>query len=350
MKTVALFVVVLAWFMYQPVRKEESDARAAPSSNIVQREGCAQATQDAGQARAQAAERERQQWQERQERRERQSVPETSKPKPPAFAYARRLDMGNRVTGTITALRMNRTLVYPEVILNSNVPPLGPDWAGYKLASRQARWQELLSHLQFHALPRYTQYGFQLAQTPKHIQEKLSAQLQSHIDNPPRMEAAIDIVKVGDVREAKPPFFIDQPQLNREVLLELQPYLQEWCRCELEPMVAYGLRVYRYGNTLGRHVDRLDTHVISVIVHVGRDEPWPIVIEDHDGVEHAVDLKPGQMLFYESAKQPHHRPTPFTGSYYSSLFVHYRPTNYHVTLADLAPMVPAGWDEGSEEP
>ncbi len=43
-----------------------------------------------------------------------------------------------------------------------------------------------------------------------------------------------------------------------------------------------------------------NTHVISSIVHIAHeydndDEPWPIEIEDHDGVLHAVSLKAGQV-------------------------------------------------------
>jgi len=42
------------------------------------------------------------------------------------------------------------------------------------------------------------------------------------------------------------------------------------------------------------------THVISSIIHVGHeydddDEPWPIEIEDHDGVLHQVYLEAGQV-------------------------------------------------------
>ena len=43
-----------------------------------------------------------------------------------------------------------------------------------------------------------------------------------------------------------------------------------------------------------------NTHVISSIVHIAHeydndDEPWPIEIEDHDGVLHAVNLEAGQV-------------------------------------------------------
>jgi hypothetical protein len=70
------------------------------------------------------------------------------------------------------------------------------------------------------------------------------------------------------------------------------------------------MRAYRRGASLAFHADRVDTHIISGILHVDHqyDDPehgtWPIEIEGHDGQRHAVELKPGQMLLYESAKCP----------------------------------------------
>ena len=42
--------------------------------------------------------------------------------------------------------------------------------------------------------------------------------------------------------------------------------------------------------------------MISSIIHIAHeyfngDEPWPIEIEDHDGVLHAVNLEPGQVSY-----------------------------------------------------
>lgn len=77
------------------------------------------------------------------------------------------------------------------------------------------------------------------------------------------------------------------PGLNQEVLLALQPLHEEWAGVALTPSVAYGLRVYQNGSSLTMHTDRLETHVVSSILHVDRDyghqEPWPIVIEGVDG-------------------------------------------------------------------
>jgi len=45
-------------------------------------------------------------------------------------------------------------------------------------------------------------------------------------------------------------------------------------------------------------------------------KPWPIQIEDHEGTLHSVNLEPGQMLFYESAKCLHGRMQVLDGKYY----------------------------------
>lgn len=63
---------------------------------------------------------------------------------------------------------------------------------------------------------------------------------------------------------------------------ELQPYVEAWSGIELEPAVAYGFRLYRPGNSLNMHIDKSQTHVISMIYHIDHSEdsePWPIYIE-----------------------------------------------------------------------
>merc|ERR1712216_29480 len=101
----------------------------------------------------------------------------------------------------------------------------------------------------------------------------------------------------------------------------------------LEYTSLYGIRTYENGSTLAMHVDRASTHVISAIIHIARDYgiaddsegTWPIQIVDLWGVHRKVELKPGQMLLYESSKCTHGRPEPFRGKYYASAFIHFKP-------------------------
>jgi predicted 2-oxoglutarate/Fe(II)-dependent dioxygenase YbiX len=111
------------------------------------------------------------------------------------------------------------------------------------------------------------------------------------------------------------------------VLRELQSYSEEWAGIPLIAHQAYGFRVYRNQSQLFMHSDRIQTHVVSFILHIDSEstEPWPIFIEDMLGRTHEVTLTPGDILFYESSKCLHGRPRPFNGSWYTSVFVHYYP-------------------------
>ena len=75
------------------------------------------------------------------------------------------------------------------------------------------------------------------------------------------------------------------------------------------------------------HVDTVDTHVVSAIINVDQKvvEDWPLIILDHDGNEHNVIMRPGDMLLYESAKLLHGRPDVFIGDHYDNIFIHYKP-------------------------
>ena len=83
-------------------------------------------------------------------------------------------------------------------------------------------------------------------------------------------------------------------------------------------------------NRLNMHVDKPETHVISSILHIDHSkdsDPWPLVIEDFQGNTVEIVLEAGDMLFYESSKCFHGRPTKFNGSWYTSVFTHYQPAD-----------------------
>jgi len=122
------------------------------------------------------------------------------------------------------------------------------------------------------------------------VNDKLSASLREHIDDA-RFEDTptrqIDVI-TGALR----PKFIDQDELNREILHGMKPLFEEWAGVPLKPAIAYGLRIYQNESALLMHVDKIEDHVISAILHVGHEydddkEPWPIVIESFDGTTQA---------------------------------------------------------------
>ena len=110
----------------------------------------------------------------------------------------------------------------------------------------------------------------------------------------------------------------------------LMPLVEAWAGgVRLEPTDIYGMRVYQDGATLLQHVDREDTHALSLIINVdqaGVRRPWPVVIRNFTSGEDAhVTLEPGELLYYESAKCMHGRQIPLEGEFYVNLFAHYRP-------------------------
>lgn len=110
----------------------------------------------------------------------------------------------------------------------------------------------------------------------------------------------------------------------------LKDMVSAWAGVEVEETVMYGFRQYQEGARLLTHVDRHTTHAVSLIVNIaqgGLDEPWPVEVYDHGGRLHEIVMEPGDVVYYESAKNLHGRNRPLKGKngYYVNLFTHYRP-------------------------
>ena len=96
----------------------------------------------------------------------------------------------------------------------------------------------------------------------------------------------------------------------------------------LEFTSFYGIREYHRGSELRMHVDRVATHVFSVIINLhqeGVEVEWPLDVIDFNGSKAEVLLEPGEMLFYQSAKLVHGRPRPFQGELFVNCFCHFKP-------------------------
>jgi len=174
----------------------------------------------------------------------------------------------------------------------------------------------------------FTEYGWGVTKAPQAVVDKLKKRLHDGLKNENKKQERSDVCQETDAD----PFFINDDKMNQEILNELLPLHEAWAGVELVPNNAYGLRVYRNGTNLLMHLDKMQTHVISSILHVDHgenDEPWPIVIEDFHGNTNEVYLESGDMFFYESSKCVHGRPTKMKGEYYSSLFSHYYPTDWN---------------------
>jgi prolyl 4-hydroxylase len=123
--------------------------------------------------------------------------------------------------------------------------------------------------------------------------------------------------------------------MRSKILEVLTPLLESLTNCALEPSAVYGIREYQRGASLAMHADRIDTHLVSAIINVAQqvNTDWPICIQDHTGKSHEVLLKPGEMLFYQSARLEHGRPTPLDGDFYANIFTHTRPLSMEQSVS-----------------
>ncbi|MCP4959091.1 MAG: 2OG-Fe(II) oxygenase [Actinomycetia bacterium] len=182
-------------------------------------------------------------------------------------------------------------------------------------------------------MPNFTPQGFELALLPASMYLRLREFVDQGIGSAgPEFEADEDIYLDGH-----PDFLALDPQLADDVIAELKPMHERWAGVPLEESAIYGVRVYRDGHRLLPHVDRIETHVISSVVHLmhDTDTPWHLRIVDVDGDSHDVALEEGEMVFYESARSVHSRPEPMVGRSYCSIFVHYRPVDWNMSWAML---------------
>lgn len=169
------------------------------------------------------------------------------------------------------------------------------------LTGANERWENWLQFTQSLLVPKFTEKGFMLAQTPPKLHERLVRLTQAKLKDfdSIRSEGSIAAIHTEDDLLPK---FIDVPFLN-EIHKELMPLHEAWIggNIKLRPTSAYGIRLYQNNTSLVMHYDKVETHVISSIVHIAHEydddnEPWPIEIEDHDGELHSYNLEPGQVL------------------------------------------------------
>jgi predicted 2-oxoglutarate/Fe(II)-dependent dioxygenase YbiX len=86
------------------------------------------------------------------------------------------------------------------------------------------------------------------------------------------------------------------------------------------PTYAYS-RIYHNKSVLEKHTDR-DSCEISLTLHLGGDDSWPIYIQTPNGEEKSVILHPGDAMMYLGKVAEHWR-NEFTGNKYAQVFLHY---------------------------
>lgn len=181
-------------------------------------------------------------------------------------------------------------------------------------------------------IPKFTDKGFYKTKIPEKSWQMIQEVLANHINE--RVPEYSDTIKPdlkGWIKSNQFEVATDLlclqkfPELKKQVISEMYDLLSSWSGAKLNPKgIIYGIRFYKNGATLGMHVDKKETHHISVNMSVALDgEPWLFDIVDHEGVEHQVLIEPGECVYYESALCLHGRKTSFNGNYYANMYCHF---------------------------
>ncbi|GAB5365632.1 hypothetical protein AAMO2058_001074700 [Amorphochlora amoebiformis] len=219
---------------------------------------------------------------------------------------------------------------------------------GVRLKSTlQGAWDDmnheriLVNEAQPSALINFTETGFEKMPIPENVWSILNKYYQDNknsivLEKWPSTNPYINHWEGHPMMIWLPELHTGNP-IKQQIFDGLRPVLEKWSGKKLEQTDMYGMRVYKKNLYLENHVDRLSTHVVSCIMHIddSGDHEWPLNILSHDGKEHNVTIKPGEMVLYESATCPHGRPSKFQGDYYVNAFAHFRPTDWIDTLKRL---------------
>ena len=124
----------------------------------------------------------------------------------------------------------------------------------------------------------------------------------------------------------------------------IKPIVEKWSGISpLELTSFYGIREYKK-HWLRGHIDRIDTHVLSVTFTLGKSNAsdlnqlltpeqvskapkWPLEVVSFDGEIYRHEHPPGTMILYESSKLVHGRPYHNAGPPHLGAFCHFKPVN-----------------------
>eukprot|EP01036_Dinobryon_divergens_P037626 gene37626-49268_t len=173
----------------------------------------------------------------------------------------------------------------------------------------------------------FTEFGFNKGRLPDDVWGSMQTYYYNNRFNYVREEYSDVSINWYEV----PPLFLGMPWgLKGYWQDRLRVMVEAWIggEVELENTDIYGIRRYENGARLLTHTDRESTHAVSMIVNIaqfGIRKPWMVEIYDHADRLHEIEMAPGDVVYYESARCLHGRMTPLEGDYYVNLFTHYRP-------------------------
>lgn len=209
------------------------------------------------------------------------------------------------------------------------------------------KWERWLEVAQMRLAKNYTESGWvQMSMDPKLHEKALKHYKKEHEQS--RMEHQTPFYIQGRTR------FWDKENLpgtlSDDIVNDIKAKIAKWANVreqDLDETSTYGFRIYQDGAVLKPHVDRVESHVLSAVYCLDIEddlEPWHLeAASDFTGVHAKVDLRPGQLFLYESAKLPHGRPGIFRGKRYVALFSHFKPREWRFQNVDRVYALPPWW-------
>ena len=166
--------------------------------------------------------------------------------------------------------------------------------------------------------PKFSNAEYHVIDTPKAVTNMLTSIMATEKNNY-KIETG-----VKEINNKSRIFSLDDYPAQRDKIHEIyHPIAERLSGQKLSATYIYGLRDYSNGAILKEHRDRKDTHQVSFSITYSKDHDWPIELELENGKLYPIELKAGQSLYYEGARQNHGRTKPFKGNSYINLYVHY---------------------------
>ena len=166
---------------------------------------------------------------------------------------------------------------------------------------------------------KYSNAEYHVIDTPTEVTNMLTTIMMSEKGNGKQETGITEITGGSKI------FSLDDYPAQKNRIHELYlPIAERLSGKKLQPTYVYGLRQYGNGAVLKAHRDRIDTHQVSFSVTYFKNEDWPIELELENGKLYPIELKEGQSLYYEGARQKHGRTKPFKGTSYINMYVHYK--------------------------
>ena len=192
---------------------------------------------------------------------------------------------------------------------------------------RERNGEEIFRKEHSLSVTNYTDRGFKKAELDKTLFSEIINFYSQNKNDKKREHIDGNFVYIPDSKEEASKLIELPRELKEKVHTTLKEPLEKWSNTSLDATFVYGIRVYQEGAVLVPHRDREETHIISAIINIDQEinEDWPLIIEDHLYRKHELTLKPGEVLYYESAKLLHGRPIPLNGKSFANIFCHFMP-------------------------